>query len=148
MNASGWLQLLLVEDNPGDVDLVREALRELPCDLAVAGDGVAAIERLREASSRQKPAGLPDLILLDLNVPKMSGREVLAFVKGADALRHIPVVVLSSSRAERDLLDSYRMHANVFVTKPVDLEELLSKVGAVVRFWLDIATLPGKAGTV
>ena len=134
------LRVLLVEDNPGDVDLVEEALRGLPCELSVARDGVVALEVLRGVQA--SGARTPELILLDLNLPRVDGREVLAAVKGDPALQHIPVVVLSSSRAERDLLDTYRMHANCFVTKPVDLERFLSSVAAVVRFWLEVASLP------
>jgi CheY-like chemotaxis protein len=136
----GRLRVLLVEDNPGDVDLVVEGLRELPCDLSVANDGVAALDALRRGAAEGR--GLPDLILLDLNLPRMDGREVLATVKREPTLLHIPVVILSSSRAERDLLDTYRMHANCFVTKPVDLERFLSSVAAVARFWLEVASLP------
>jgi two-component system, chemotaxis family, response regulator Rcp1 len=139
--AAGRLQVLLVEDNPGDVDLVGEAVRELPCDLTVARDGFAALELL-QAGAADPGARRPDLILLDLNLPRMDGREVLAAVKRDPALLHIPVVVLSSSRAQRDLLDTYRMHANCFVTKPVDLERFLSSVAAVVRFWTEVVTLP------
>ena len=135
------LRVLLVEDNPGDIDLVAEALRELPCDLSVALDGVTALEALR-ASAPGPGARTPDLILLDLNLPRMDGREVLASLKRDPALLHIPVVVLSSSRAERDLLDTYRMHANCFVTKPVDLERFLSSVAAVARFWFEVVSLP------
>ena len=136
------LRVLLVEDNPGDVDLVVEALRELPCDLSFARDGAVALETLRSGAAEKRT---PDLILLDLNLPKMDGREVLASVKRDPALLHIPVVVLSSSRAERDLLDTYRMHANCFVTKPVDLDRFLSSVAAVGRFWLEVASLPTAA---
>jgi CheY-like chemotaxis protein len=134
------LRVFLVEDNPGDVDLVAEALRELHCELSVASDGAVALETLRR-SSTEPGAALPDLILLDLNLPRVDGREVLASVKRDPALLHIPVVVLSSSRAQRDLLDTYRMHANCFVTKPVDLERFLSSVEAVARFWLEVASL-------
>jgi CheY-like chemotaxis protein len=135
------LRVLLVEDNPGDVDLVVEALRELHCDLNVASDGAVALETLRR-SCTDPGSALPDLILLDLNLPRVDGREVLASVKRDPALLHIPVVVLSSSRAQRDLLDTYRMHANCFVTKPVDLERFLASVASVARFWLDVVSLP------
>jgi CheY-like chemotaxis protein len=135
-------RVLLVEDNPGDVDLVTHAVRDFPCDVSVASDGVEAMEFLRR-EGRHAGALEPDVVLLDLNLPRLSGREVLARVKADDALKHIPIVVLSSSQAHRDLLETYRLHANCFVTKPVDLEEFLSSVGAVARFWLGVAKLPG-----
>src|SRR5512133_950629 len=105
-NASRRLRLLLVEDNPGDVDLVTDAVREMPCDIAVASDGVEAMEFLRK-EGRHQGAFEPDLVLLDLNLPRLSGREVLARVKQDAALKHIPVVVLSSSQARHDLLEAY-----------------------------------------
>jgi CheY-like chemotaxis protein len=141
-NATRRLRVLLVEDNPGDVDLVTDAVREFPCDLSVASDGVEAMEFLRK-EGRHQGAVEPDLVLLDLNLPRLSGREVLARVKEDPALKHIPVVVLSSSQAGHDLLEAYRLHANCFVTKPADLEEFLASVGAVARFWLEVAKLPG-----
>jgi CheY-like chemotaxis protein len=131
-----------VEDNPGDVDLVSDAVREYPCDLSVATDGVEAMEFLRK-EGRHGGAVEPDLVLLDLNLPRLSGREVLAHVKADPALKHIPVVILSSSQARHDLLETYRLHANCFVTKPVDLDEFLASVGAIARFWLEVAKLPG-----
>jgi chemotaxis family two-component system response regulator Rcp1 len=136
------LRVLLVEDNPGDVDLVTDAVREFPCDISVASDGVEAMEFLRK-EGRHGGALEPDLVLLDLNLPRLSGREVLARVKAEPALQHIPVVVLSSSQARHDLLDAYRLHANCFVTKPADLDDFLASVGAVAHFWLHVAKLPG-----
>lgn len=132
-------EVLLVEDNPGDADLIREALREvaLPLVLRVAQDGVAALEELRRSD-----ASRPDLILLDLNLPKQDGREVLGELKRDPALSAIPVVVLSSSEAERDLLQAYQLHANCFVTKPVDLTELLATVRAIAEFWFRHVKLP------
>ncbi len=140
-NASRRLRVLLVEDNPGDVDLVTDAVRDFPCDISVASDGVEAMEFLRR-EGRHQGAVEPDLVLLDLNLPRLSGREVLARVKEDPALKHIPVVVLSSSQARHDLLETYRLHANCFVTKPVDLDEFLASVGAVAEFWLQVAKLP------
>jgi CheY-like chemotaxis protein len=134
-------RLLLVEDNPGDVDLVTHAVGELLCDVSVASDGMEALEFLRKEG---RHAGAPDadFVFLDLNLPRLSGREVLARVKEDPALKHIPVVILSSSQARHDLMDTYRLHANCFVTKPVDLHEFLSSVGAVAHFWLQVAKLP------
>jgi two-component system, chemotaxis family, response regulator Rcp1 len=136
--------VLLVEDNPGDADLVMDAIRDFPCDVSVASDGEEAMLFL-EKQGRHGGAREPDLVLLDLNLPKVSGREVLARVKADPALKHIPIVILSSSQAERDLLDTYRLHANCFVTKPVDLTEFLGSVAAVAQFWLSVAKLPGIA---
>jgi chemotaxis family two-component system response regulator Rcp1 len=143
-NTTRRLHILLVEDNPGDADLVAEAVGEFPCDVSVATDGADALEYLRN-EGRHADARRPDLVLLDLNLPKLGGREVLARVKEDPDLKHIPVVVLSSSHAERDLLDAYRLHANCFVTKPVDLNEFLASVGAVARFWLSVVKLPTAA---
>jgi CheY-like chemotaxis protein len=145
-NAARRIRILLVEDNPGDVDLVTHAVRELPCDVSVASDGVDAMEFLRK-EGRHAAAAEPDLVLLDLNLPKMSGREVLAQLKQDPALMHIPVVILSSSQARRDLLETYRLHANCFVTKPVDLDAFLGSVGAIARFWLEVAKLPSASAT-
>jgi two-component system, chemotaxis family, response regulator Rcp1 len=139
--------LLLVEDNPGDVDLMVEGLSETPVahTLAVAADGVEALAYLRrEGPHAQAPP--PDLVLLDLNVPKMDGREVLAEIRRDEALQHLVVVVLTSSEAERDLLQAYRTLANCYVSKPVDLQEFLSLVQALARFWFTVARLPPRVG--
>jgi chemotaxis family two-component system response regulator Rcp1 len=143
-NTARQMHILLVEDNPGDADLVIDAVREFPCDVSVASDGVEALEFLRR-EGKHTGAKEPDLVLLDLNLPKLSGREVLARVKDDAGLKHIPIVILSSSHAERDLLDAYRLHANCFVTKPVDLHEFLASVGAVAQFWLRVVKLPSAA---
>ena len=145
-NIARRMHLLLVEDNPGDVDLVIDAVREFRCDVSVASDGAEAIEFLRK-EGRHAAAKDPDLVLLDLNLPKLSGREVLARVKEDPKLKHIPIVILSSSHARPDLLESYRLHANCFVTKPVDLHEFLAAVGAVAHFWLRVVKLPTAAVT-
>jgi two-component system, chemotaxis family, response regulator Rcp1 len=133
----GEVHILLVEDNPGDVRLVRESLREsgLPHRLTVATDGVEALERLRGAER-------PDVILLDLNLPRKDGREVLAEVKADSGLRSIPVVVLSSSDAQDDVAAAYALHANCYVTKPVDLDQFLEVVATIQRFWMGVAKLP------
>jgi CheY-like chemotaxis protein len=138
------VEILLVEDNPGDVVLTREALRDtkVPTRLSVAADGEEALARLR----RQGPfaaAARPDLILLDLNLPRLGGREVLAAVKADEQLRRIPVVVLTSSEAEQDVAASYDLHANCYVTKPVDLGQFLRVVKSIEDFWLHTARLPG-----
>jgi len=135
--------VLLVEDNPGDVDLTREVLREgkLHLDLHVAMDGVEAMEFLRRRGAHAQ-APRPDLILLDLNLPRKDGREVLAEIKADPELRRIPVVVLSSSDAERDIVRSYDLHANCYVTKPVDLGQFITIVKTIEEFWMTIVRLP------
>ncbi len=145
-NTARRMHVLLVEDNPGDVDLVIDAIRDFPCDVSVASDGVEAIDFLRR-QGRHAGAREPDVVLLDLNLPKLSGREVLSIVKADPELKHIPVVILSSSHARLDLLESYRLHANCFVTKPVDLHQFLAAVGAVAQFWLGVVKLPSDAAT-
>jgi len=130
-------RILLVEDNPGDADLIREVMAESEeeNEVTVALDGADALRRLREGPR-------PDLILLDLNIPKKDGREVLGEIKSSEALLGIPVVVLTSSEAERDLTIAYQLHANCYLTKPGDLEEFLGVVRAIERFWLGFVTLP------
>jgi chemotaxis family two-component system response regulator Rcp1 len=139
----GAVEILLVEDNPGDVRLTQEALKEAKVrnNLYVVEDGVAAMEFLR----RQGPyadSPQPDLILLDLNLPKKDGREVLAEIKQEPNLMRIPVVVLTTSRAEEDVLRSYDLHANCYVTKPVDLDQFITIVKSIEDFWLTIVRLP------
>ena len=134
------LELLLVEDNPGDVELAREALRDVtvPLRLSVVHDGVEALAFLRR-EGRHADAPRPDLVLLDLNVPKLDGRGVLAEAKGDVALRDIPIVVLTSSQASIDVRRAYALHANAYVAKPVDLDQHLAAVRAVVDFWGTVA---------
>ncbi len=137
------LQVLLVEDSPGDVLLTREALREAGASvrLHVATDGVEAMAFLRsEGGNREAPR--PDLILLDLNLPKMDGREVLAFVKADASLKSIPVVILTTSDAEADIVRSYQLQANCYLTKPVQLEAFDGLVKSINDFWLIRAKLP------
>jgi two-component system, chemotaxis family, response regulator Rcp1 len=136
------VEILLVEDNPADVRLTEEALSEgkVANVLRVAEDGVVALEMLRDKS---RPA--PDLILLDLNLPRMSGQEVLQEIKRDADLRRIPVVVLTTSSAERDILKSYELHANCYITKPVDLTQFLAVVKQIDDFWLTVVRLPGDA---
>ena len=133
---------MLIEDNPGDVRLTREALKDAKVrnNLHVAMDGVEALAFLRK-QGKHAAVPRPDLILLDLNLPKKNGREVLEEIKNDDGLRHIPVVILTTSQAEQDILESYRLHANAFVTKPVDLEQFLKVVASIEQFWLEIVKL-------
>jgi CheY-like chemotaxis protein len=133
--------VLLVEDDPGDVVLVREAMStdKIQNELHVASDGVLALEHLRDPG---KP--FPDLILLDLNLPRKDGREVLAEIRADPALSHIPVVILTTSDAETDIIRSYKLHANAYVTKPVDLECFLRVVREIDNFFVSIVKLPGR----
>jgi two-component system, chemotaxis family, response regulator Rcp1 len=137
------IEILLVEDSAADVRLTREALKEARVynTLHVVGDGVLAIDFLRQRGEYQD-APRPDLILLDLNLPRRDGREVLAEVKSDDELKRIPVVVLTTSQAEEDILRSYDLHANAYVTKPVQLEQFLAVIQALEQFWLAVVTLP------
>jgi CheY-like chemotaxis protein len=144
MNAD-LVSVLLVEDDPGDVMLVREAFSEHEVGnvLSVVGDGVQALEFIRgegEYSDRERP----DLVLLDLNLPRKSGAEVLAEVKGDSRTSTIPVVVLTTSQAEEDILRSYQMHANAYVTKPVDFERFGEVVRQIDEFFIGIVKLPPK----
>jgi CheY-like chemotaxis protein len=137
------IEILLVEDNPGDVRLTMEALREAKVHnrVNVARDGVEAMAFLRrEGNNGDAPR--PDLILLDLNLPKKDGREVLAEIKADSRLKNIPVVILTTSHAEQDILKSYDLHANCYVTKPVDLDQFISVVRSIEDFWLTVVALP------
>jgi CheY-like chemotaxis protein len=137
------IEILLVEDNPGDVRLTLEALKEgrVRHHLHVAHDGVEALAFLRR-QGQFAAAVRPDLILLDLNLPRMDGREVLAEVKSDPTLKIIPIVVLTTSRAEQDIFFSYQLQANCYITKPVDLERFITVVRSIEEFWLTIVTLP------
>lgn len=137
------VRVLLVEDNPADVDLVRESLSEdrLSVDLMVATDGLEGLDALH-ARGRFQGAALPDVIVLDLNLPRMSGREFLESIRQEDILRRIPVVVLTSSDAERDVAQSYDAGANCYVTKPLDLRAFQHIVQQVEDFWFTIVKLP------
>ncbi len=142
---SRQIEILLIEDNPGDARLTQEAMRaaKMTNVLHVVEDGVQAMEFLRQRS-RFKDAPRPDLILLDLNLPKKDGRAVLAEVKADPDLRRIPVVVLTTSRSEEDVMQAYDMHANAYVTKPVNLEQFMRIVALIDEFWLKVVTLPGR----
>ena len=139
------LEILLVEDNPGDVRLTQEAFKETDIlnHLNVVGDGVDAMAFLRREGGYADVVR-PDIVLLDLNLPRKSGRDVLEEVKGDPALRNIPIVVLTTSRAEQDVLNAYEHHANCYITKPVDLEQFVNIVRSIGQFWLSIVELPAK----
>ena len=137
------IEILLVEDNPGDVRLTREALKDgkIVNNLHVAEDGVEALAFLRR-EGKYHNAVRPELILLDLNLPKKDGREVLAEIKADKDLKRIPVVILTSSAAEQDIVKSYNLHANCYVTKPVDLDQFINVVKSIEHFWLSVVKLP------
>lgn len=136
-------EILLVEDNPGDVLLTQEAFREgrLAHRLWIVGDGEEALDFLRK-KGQFSDAPRPDLILLDLNLPKRDGRQVLEDLKNDPALRQIPVVVLTTSAAEQDVWDSYKHHANCYLTKPIQMDDFLRKMRCVETFWLTVVRLP------
>jgi chemotaxis family two-component system response regulator Rcp1 len=137
------VQILLVEDNPGDVRLTIEALRgaKVANELHVVQNGEEAIDFLRQRGS-YADASRPDLVLLDLNLPRLDGRDVLADIKTDSSLASIPILVLTSSSAEEDIARSYELHANCFVTKPVDFGEFIAAVRSLEGFWLKIVKLP------
>lgn len=137
------VEILLIEDNPGDVRLTQEALKEgrLWNHLMLARDGIEAMECLHRTGQFHNMK-TPDLILLDLNLPRKDGREVLADIKADDRLKLIPVVVLTTSKAEEDILRSYKLHANCYITKPVDFQQFSSVVRAIENFWFTVVKLP------
>jgi CheY-like chemotaxis protein len=137
------IQILLVEDSPGDVRLTQEVLRDarIANDLHVVGDGEQAMAFLRrqgEYASQPRP----DLVLLDLNLPRKDGREVLADINADPELKAVPVIVLTTSEAEQDILRSYQLAANAYITKPIDLNEFIAVVRSIETFWLSIVRLP------
>lgn len=136
------LRILLVEDSPSDVRLIREALKEtpVPVQITVAQDGVEAMDYLHASEAGQSVR--PDLVLLDLNLPRKNGREVLAEVKNSPNLKQIPVLVMTSSRADEDIAQAYSLNANCYITKPGDLQEYINVVRAIEDFWFLTATLP------
>ena len=137
------IEVLLVEDNAGDIRLTIEAMREgkVRNNMTIARDGEEAMAILRgEGPFRRRVT--PDLILLDLNLPKKDGRQVLSEIKSDEDLRRIPVVILTTSRAEEDVIRTYNLHANCYVTKPVDLEKFINVVRSISDFWFDIVCLP------
>src|SRR4051812_39672617 len=134
------VQILLVEDNDGDIILTQEALKEgkIKNQITVARDGQQALDMLNKATI------LPDLILLDINLPKVNGFEVLAAIKSDDRFKMIPVIMLSTSGAENDILTSYNNHANCFITKPVDFNRFMEVVRTIENFWISLVKLPQK----
>jgi two-component system, chemotaxis family, response regulator Rcp1 len=137
------VQILLVEDNPGDVGLTIEALKEAKVlnKLTVVKDGIEALSLLRR-QGQHAHAARPDLILLDLNLPKKDGREVLAEIKADDNLKRIPVIILTTSENEQDVVKSYNLYANCYITKPLDLDRFIKVVKSIEDFWLGIVVLP------
>ncbi len=141
------IEILLVEDNPGDVELTREALEaaKVANRLHVVDDGADAVDFLFRRG-RFVDAPRPDIILLDLNLPKKDGRQVLSEIKAEPNLSQIPVVVLTTSQAEEDILRAYQLHANCYVTKPVDFNQFLHIVSTIEEFWLSVVKLPKRVG--
>ena len=139
------VEILLVEDSPSDTELTIEALQagDIPCNLSHVEDGVEAMEFLKRENSYAE-APRPDLILLDLNLPRKDGREVLAELKSDPDLRTIPVVVLTTSKDDRDISQAYQLQANCYIAKPVDFEQFVSVLRAIEHFWLEVAALPTK----
>jgi chemotaxis family two-component system response regulator Rcp1 len=137
------IEVLLVEDSPGDVRLTREAFKDakVHINLHVASDGAEAMDFLNQ-DGKHSNAPRPDLILLDLNLPKKDGREVLEEIKESATLKSIPVVILTTSASDADILRSYRLHANCYITKPVGLEGFLTVVKSIDNFWLSVVKLP------
>ena len=138
------IEILLIEDNPGDVRLTREALKEgkVRNVLSVVQDGVEALAFLKREGS-YAAARRPDLILLDLNLPKKDGREVLAEIKEDPDLRRIPVVILTTSSAEQDIVRTYNLHENCYIIKPLDMDQFINVVKSIEDFWLTVVKLPG-----
>lgn len=143
--ATGPAQVLLVEDNPGDIRLIQEALREckLCCDLSVVENGVEALAFLRRLG-KYAAVPRPQIIVLDLNLPRKDGREVLAEIKRDHDLKRIPVAVLTTSRAEEDILNAYDLHANCYICKPVNLDQFINAIRSLQDFWFTTAKLPSK----
>jgi CheY-like chemotaxis protein len=145
MMPSSQFEILLVEDNPADALLTREAFTEskLRHRLWTVGDGEEAIRFLR-GTGKYSGAPRPDVVLLDLNLPKKDGRELLAEMKQDESLRQIPVIVLTTSQAEQDVHRAYKLHANCYLTKPIDVDEFIGKIRSLEEFWLSIVRLPTK----
>ena len=143
------VEILLVEDNPGDIRLTMEALKEAKVinNLTVLKDGAEALDFLRR-QGRYDTAIRPHLILLDLSLPKRTGHEVLTVIKADDNLKRIPVVVLTTSRDKQDVMKTYNLHANCYVTKPLDLEQFITVVKSIEDFWLGIVALPNETNTI
>lgn len=138
------IDILLVEDNPGDIRLTREALKDAKVAnvLTVVGDGIEALALLHK-NGKHATSARPDLIILDLNLPKKDGLELLAEIKSDDELKIIPVIILTTSTSDTDIIKSYDLHANCYIAKPVDLEQFIQVVKSVNDFWLSVVKLPG-----
>lgn len=139
------VEILLIEDNEADVRLTKEGIKEAKIrnSLSIVNDGEAAMAYLNKQSPYQNTT-TPDLILLDLNLPKMDGRQVLEEIKEDSNLKHIPVVILTSSNAEKDILKSYKLHANCYITKPIGLEQFVEVIKSIEDFWFSIVKLPAQ----
>ena len=139
------IEILLVEDNPGDVCLIQEALKETKVinNLHVIGDGEEALSFLNK-KGKYSEIESPDLILLDLNLPGKNGSEVLTEVKADEKLKHIPIVILTSSKADKDIIKSYKLHANCYITKPIDIAQFFNVIKSIENFWLTVVKLPSK----
>ena len=137
------IDILLVEDNPGDVRLAQEALKESKVrnQLHIVNDGMAATDFLFKRND-YKDAPRPDLIILDLNLPKKDGREVLAEIKADENLKRIPIVIFTTSKAEEDILKTYNLHANCYITKPLNFDKFMEVIKSIEDFWLTIVKLP------
>jgi CheY-like chemotaxis protein len=140
------IDILVVEDNPGDARLIKEVLNDnkVYSSLYIVNDGVEAMNFLHQ-EGKYKDVSIPDLIILDLNLPRKDGREVLAEIKADNKLKHIPIVIMTISQAEEDILKSYNLHANCFITKPIDLNQFIKVVKSIEDFWFSIVKLPPKA---
>ena len=147
MKKSRPVNILLIEDNPGDVRLAQEAFKEgnINVNLDVVMDGMEAINFLRK-SGKYEDSLTPDLVLLDLNLPKKDGREVLSDIKADPSLRSIPVVILTTSNSEQDILNSYNLHVNCYINKPVDFDRFFDIIQKIEDFWLQTAILPSMVG--
>jgi two-component system, chemotaxis family, response regulator Rcp1 len=138
------IDILIVEDNPGDARLIREALNDkVFSTLYIVNDGVEALAFLHN-QGRFADAPKPDLIILDLNLPRKDGREVLAEIKSDEELMHIPVVIMTISQAEEDILKTYKLHANCYISKPIDLNEFIRIIKSIEEFWFSVVKLPPK----
>lgn len=142
---SNPIHIMLVEDNEGDILLTKEALeeRKIANRITVAKDGKQAIDTLNHLDEHQKNE-LPDLILLDINLPKKNGHEVLYHIKNTNGLKHIPVIILTTSSSKHDIMKAYENYVNCYITKPVDVSEFISAVGTIENFWISIVCLPNK----
>ncbi|HLN21766.1 MAG TPA: response regulator [Bacteroidales bacterium] len=144
-NIHDSIDILIVEDNPGDARLIREVLNDTKVysSLHIVNDGVEAMDFLHN-KGKYAEMPRPDIIILDLNLPKKDGREVLAELKAEEDLKHIPVVIMTISQAEEDILKTYKLHANCYITKPIDLNEFIKVIKSIEDFWFSIVKLPSK----